>query len=155
MVGVAIYAEGPTEWIAAHRLHERGLLANADIVGGTERGRGKIDRWIKSRDQLKKAMVEEPPFKRILLLFDQEGDASPSDTATSVFGDDWTSTSWDNVFLWKLENNRKVVLHVATACSPDGNRDFDGYLVQILAGLGPKAASLWFERNTDGRPLKA
>jgi len=92
-----------------------------------------------------------------LLAFDQEDDNTAKDTADAIAGGSlsWSTVAgFDNVFKGQLSNEIPVVLHVATAMSPDGNRDFDGYLLKMLDYLGGDAVDMWFKECKVPKYLK-
>ena len=151
MVNIATYAEGPTEWYTIWQLRKRNILSAAELVGYDERG--NISRWLVPRDKVRKKIGEAPEWDRILLVYDQERHASPSEVAKRIAGDAFEFESvreLANVFQGHL-GDRQIVLHVATAQSPDGNRDFDGYAVRLLEQLGDQASQLWFESRIESR----
>ncbi len=144
-IKIFVYAEGPSEWYAVLQLHKMKLLEGADLAGKSERN--NIGRWLRSCGEIKDILTKRFPGDRILLLYDQESDNSPADTARKIAGDTFTFNcveGYDNIFRGRLDNGTRIVLHVATAPSPDGNRDFDGYVVKLLQKSKDKATQMWF-----------
>jgi len=144
MVRVALYTEGPTEWYVVYQLAKRGILSGATIEGFDDRN--NIGRWLKSKNSLSNILSDEPEWERVLLLFDQESDPTPRETAKHIFETELNPVQdTDNVFAF-AQNNQTFVLHVGTALSPDySHRDFDGYIVNILNQMKEEAARIWFE----------
>ncbi len=150
---IAVYAEGPTEWYAVYQLHKRGILAQADLVGDSDRN--NIGAWLKQPSEMHGAW-ESPPsdWSGILLICDQEQKGSPADVADEIARDKFDSvTGYDNLFQDKSIDKVDVVLHVATAESPGGNRDFDGYIIQLLDQMGANAIEAWFDENNRAKKL--
>ncbi len=112
-------------------------------------------------EQVIKALREEAGFQHmaqdggcLLLMFDQEDSPSPSARAEMIKQDlsegshagFWSAIEWQKINA--LENvfecwigNLHIVLHVANAVAPMAdayhltlNRDFDGYILQLLQG---------------------
>jgi hypothetical protein len=146
---IAVYAEGPTEWYAVYQLCSRNLMAHAEMIGKSDRN--NIRNWLKSREEMRNLFVNQngfPPCDGILLVFDQENDGTPLDTAREIFGDAFSFSSanaQDSLYRGQLENGTQVALHVATAPSPDGNRDFDGYILNLLDRLRDEAVNIWIQ----------
>lgn len=146
---IAVYAEGPTEWYAVYQLCSRDILAQAEMIGKSDRN--NIGTWLKSRGQMKELFDNQnrfPPCDGILLVFDQEDDSSPLDTAKKISGNSFCFSpvnAQKNLYTAQLDNGTQVALHVATASSPDGNKDFDGYILNLLDKLKDGAVDIWME----------
>ncbi len=144
---IAVYAEGPTEWYAVYQLCSRGILAQAEMIGKSDRN--NIGPWLKNREQMRNLFANQisfPPCNGIFLVFDQEDDRFPLDTAKEIFGDAFSfssSNAQESLYRGQLDNGTQVALHVATAPSPDGNRDFDGYILDLLDKLEDDAVNIW------------
>lgn len=144
---IAVYAEGPTEWYTVLQLCSRNILDQAEMIGKSDRN--NIGKWLKSREQMRKLFVNQngfPPCDGILLVFDQENDSFPLDTAREIFGNAFSFSSvnaQESLYKGQLENGTQVALHVATSQSPDGNRDFDGYILHLLDRLKDDAVNIW------------
>lgn len=158
MVTVAVFAEGPTEWRVARKLFKKGILAGMgfiDLDKGPTEGvimGGQFDVIL---DKLldpsgKKGILVNPPSDRILLMFDQEKLSNLEDDVISKIKERLQqhnissdlSNQYDkypNIFLWEIYMERgplSVSVHVADKESPDGNKDFDGYVVDLLQRQG-------------------
>lgn len=144
MVEIAVFVEGPTEWYTVHRLWKRGILKYADLSVNPNDNRD-VNKWIKSINELA-AFLKPPPYKNVLLLYDQEQEPDVSDVPykiadsarkaglSLIFKSDET---YANVFYASL-NELNIALHVADKPGPDGNRDFDGYIIELLESAGPE-----------------
>ena len=145
---IAVYAEGPTEWYTVYQLRKRGILAQADMVGCGDRD--QVGRWIINRRKLKNIFANPklPEYDGILFILDQEDNESPFKAARDIadgFFELSSLSGFDNIFTGQLSNRMNVAFHISSAPSPDGNRDFDGYLLKILDTCGDDAVNLWFE----------
>jgi hypothetical protein len=151
---IAVYAEGLTEWYSVYQLYSKDIFTQGKMCGKSDRNDvgGIIKRWKRTRHAMSKLLANPngiPPCQGILLVFDQENDKSPRDTAKELFGMNFSFDSvngHDNLFSSHLKNGIQVVLHVATAPSPDGNRDFDGYVLQLIDRLDANAVTIWLDR---------
>ena len=147
---VTVYAEGPTEWFTVYELYRRKILTHAVTLQGND---NNIGRWlINARSNVVSKLMKRPSQQnRILLVYDQERDDDPSFTAREIGGEtirfDESVGDHNSVFIGNMDHNTRVVLHVATAKSPDGNRDFDGYIVQIIERLGGMAVQELFRSD--------
>jgi hypothetical protein len=82
------------------------------------------------------------------IALDQEDNGSPFNAARCI-ADEFFKLSpvngLDNVFSGQLSNKMNVVFYISTASSPDGNRDFDGYLLKIIDICGDDVVKRWLE----------
>ena len=157
MVKIAAYVEGPTEWYTIYQLYEKKILQHAELDGYSVHN--DIERWMKSPRNVLKKISSEDSYKpnNILLLYDQERDNSPVDAAKKIAGNITTLNKidrYDNVFSGLLNDKIRIVLHIATISGPNGNKDFDGYIVQILKHLESIAVQKWFEYNKIPKYIK-
>jgi hypothetical protein len=146
MVKVTVYCEGPTEWYVIYQLVRRGIVVG-EITDMD--ARDNIGRWIIKPDKITNKFLDgKPNFKRILFVFDQEDKVSPYDIKSTIESNCnslcFTPSEYSNVFTGHYKDAR-VALFVSNASSPDGNKDFDGYIAQLIEKLGPEASKLWFE----------
>ncbi len=147
---VAVYCEGPTEWYIIYQLVKRNIL-HGNLIGD----RDNIRPWIVKPNDITKDLLDNLPndLDRILLVFDQEQEDFPDDIRNKIncsglnFN---TIDEYPNVFIG-FYRDKRVALFVANGTSPDGNKDFDGYIVQLVERLGTKTVKLWFEDATNGR----
>lgn len=149
MVKVAVYCEGPLEWYVIYQLVRRNILENGEIEGD----RNDISRWIKRPENLRDVDLNNLPNEigRILLVFDQEQRNSPDEVKSilenrfdGLYFDTDTINSYSNIFIGYYQDTH-IALFVSNIDSPDGNKDFDGYIVQVIERLGSEATRLWFE----------
>lgn len=153
---IAVYVEGLTEWYAIKKLHYIGIFNRSEIFKGDLDSVAVNKTFKKSRSEMKQLLSNPnrfPPCKGIMLVFDQENDNEPKDTANDIFGIDFHYDSvggHSNLFIGNLRNGTKVVLHVATAESPDENKDFDGYILQLIDRLGDEAVNIWLKEYAPG-----
>jgi hypothetical protein len=150
VVRVAAFVEGPTEWYVLDQLYKRNILNDGVLVGSDDRG--NISNWIKQPSNLG-GTFKNPPADHVLLLYDQEQSNSPDDVAkeiqnqiqqgTGIVPDFRQHNQFTNVFIGTLSSSVKVVLHVANAPGPNGNRDFDGYIVALVENLRAQAVRSW------------
>ena len=155
MVSVAVYAEGRTEWFVARQLCKRTILNGMDFIkhdqypGNMVIG-GGVDAFLKKlvEPSGKKGIFISPHANKILLMFDQEqisdlGKDVKSRVEIYLKKYDINSNfhqhdKYSNVFIGTVDTDDvslSVVVHVANKESPDGNKDFDGYIVELLQCL--------------------
>ncbi|MBE3588486.1 MAG: hypothetical protein IMW93_08030 [Thermoanaerobacteraceae bacterium] len=147
MVDIAVFAEGPTEWLAVRKLWKKGILIEANLLGSQKK---KLDDWLKTVDRLivtkDEGFLIDPPCSNILLLYDQEQEPETSDIPRKIanFAREAglslifeSHETYPNVFFASL-NELNISLHVADKPGPDGNRDFDGYIIELLESAGPE-----------------
>jgi len=153
---VMVYCEGPTEWYVVRKLNKFGILKNNSII--------KIDdanEHIKNNPRsITSQFLEKLPrlWTKFLLIYDQEDHPTPQDFVNSKFAhlDPWNRVT-NNIFRKNL-NGRIIYLHINTALSPNGFRDFDGYLWDLINRLGPQLAQFLFNllpqyiRNSSSSP---
>lgn len=145
---VAVFCEGPTEWYVIYQLNKRTILHGDSIEGGDTRE--DISHWLKRPEDITNDFLDElPDFRRMLFVFDQEHNNSPDDIMSQIVHqcpglNIHTISEYSNVFIG-LYQSRRVALFIANADSPDGNKDFDGYIVQLVERLGSDTVKLWFE----------
>ena len=152
MVSVAVYAEGRTEWYVARKLWKKEILMGmefADYKRPTkglimEGGLGVFLKRLDPRDRTS-ILIDPPSSDKILVMFDQEQlrkDDIVSKIKTrlqelKIRSEFYQHDGFPNVFIWKVQLESgllPVVIHVADkkGPDPDGNRDFDGYIVELL-----------------------
>ncbi|PXF59759.1 MAG: hypothetical protein C4B59_10675 [Candidatus Methanogaster sp.] len=166
MVSVAVYAEGPTEWLVARKLWKRKILNGMGFLGAEERQPGDlivgggVDTFLKNLFSIDRASSERgvlirdrTPFDRVLLMFDQEQMPNLEKYVKSkiethlreigiVSNFDKADDEIPNVFTGNIQT-LPVAIHVANhdgmtykkGPDLDGNRDFDGYIVELLQNL--------------------
>lgn len=144
---IAVYAEGPSEWYAIYQLHRRDILNSAQLYGN----RNNLSEWLKNNGSQAVQSIASLPkgITGVLLLYDLESAPSPVDEAQRIFGDAaiiHQSSTYENVF-WADVPGRRIVLHLSMEKGPTGNRDFDGYVVNLIHEIGYKAVQLWFENG--------
>ncbi len=147
MVDIFVITEGLTEREVGKVLYEKGMLLRD--------GKPKPPNWTsifgRSREgysQVVEALANYPidSGQRILLIFDQEDLPSPQARAERIAQDlstrnpVWSELSWEpltkhtNLFKTQVRG-ACIVLHVSTAVAPGiTNRDFDGYILELLIG---------------------
>ena len=149
-VDILFVTEGATERAVGKVLYERRLL-NQD---GRPHPPGWTSLYGRSRegyDQVIEALSNHPisSGQRILLVFDQDDASSPQDRANRIAQDlshqnpgIWGSLSWTplgthpNLFKAQVRGTC-IILHISNAAAPNiTNRDFDGYILQLLSGSG-------------------
>jgi len=139
--------EGATEREVGRVLYERGLLQGAEPRPGFSRkgydrvrreGYDNVINAMKAQNVLQ--VLEKAPGLGLLLVFDQDEANSPADRADKL-GDDLglSFTPIEDCECGNLfeagENGLKIVLHVSNASSGSiENRDFDGYILNLLQG---------------------
>jgi len=160
---IHIVTEGATERVVGKMLYDdppegRNLLSHAasprprdwkSLYGRSREGYGQVIEALREDENLVQA------GGRLLLMFDQEDSPSPRARANEIRQDlsqgnpasIWSTVSWKqvgklkNVFEYRLDGLH-IVLHVANAVAPMAeelstlisNRDFDGYILQLLQG---------------------
>ncbi|MQL52304.1 hypothetical protein GFC01_08475 [Desulfofundulus thermobenzoicus] len=147
MVDIAVFAEGPTEWLAVRKLWKKGILKEANLLGSQKK---KVDDWLKTVDKLivtkEEGILIDPPCSNILLLYDQEQESEPGNVSQRIAKNAQKAGlsliftpihPYGNIFLAN-GNELTVSLHVADRPGPDGNRDFDGYIIDLLESAGPE-----------------
>lgn len=144
---ILIVTEGATEREVGKVLYERGLLDNSarprppdwrSLFGGSREGYHQVVEAL-ARDN---TVLQSD--NRILLVFDQENLPTASDRANQLIQDLqarnslWNGLSWSqlsahtNVFTAQ-HNGARLALHVSNAADPGiANRDFDGYILDLL-----------------------
>lgn len=146
-IDIFFVTEGATERAVGKVLYNRGLLNQ----NGTPLPPNWTSIFGKSREgygQVIEALANTPlrSGQRILLIFDQENLPSPQNRAELIAQDlslqnpIWSSLSWTslgghpNLFKSKVKG-ACIVLHVSNAAAPNiMNRDFDGYILELLRG---------------------
>lgn len=158
MVRVAVYVEGHTEWHVMRTLYKNDILDGMDFIGVDKKTGKSTKKTIvggvhKFPDALldpdgKKGILLNPPSNRILLVFDQEKKNSLCDSKSDIvtrlqehkINFNFSQLAdFPNVFIGVIYMKRRtlsVAIHVADKEGPDGNRDFDGYLVELLQSPG-------------------
>ena len=140
---VMVYCEGQTEWHVIRKLHEYNVL-NGDQIFKINDADVHI---INSPKRITKNFILNSPrsWSGFLLVYDREGYTSPIDFVNNEFShlSPWNQVN-HNIFCTRC-NNRLVYLHVNDSSSPNGNGDFDGYLVKLITTIGPQLAQLIFD----------
>jgi hypothetical protein len=152
MVSVAVCVEGPTEWQVTRKLHEKGIISGGNFIDTGNPSKmiigdvgSSLEKLINSDGQ--GGILIFPPADRILLLYDQEKMKAPSQIKYIIekyinrFGIDLIiqqHAKFSNVFIGKFSIEDKeisVAIHVADKlfCQNDGNKDFDGYILELLS----------------------
>lgn len=153
MVSVAVYAEGPTEWFVARKLWKGKILNGMGFFGHDERSPtemfigGGVDALLGRLvdPSGKKGILISPLADRILLMFDQENASNLEDDVKfkiemhlQKLGIDFELRQHDdftNVFTGEVHIEHRalpVAIHVADKEGPAKNKDFDGYIVELL-----------------------
>lgn len=150
MVKVVLYCEGPTEWYVMYQLVKRGVLPGT-LVGSNQRV--DIGTWLKKVEEINETFIIRLPedHRNILLVFDQEQRSSPGEV-NEILGLDLSNDSNDglkNIFTG-VAGDRKIALVVSNKPSPDGNRDFDGYLWELIQQLDAESIRLFFDNEMPG-----
>ena len=156
MVDIFVITEGLTEREVGKVLYEKGMLRD---------GKPKPTNWTsifgQSREgysQVIEALANHPidSGQRILLVFDQEDLPSPQARAERIAQDlstqnpVWSELSWEPLMehtnLFKTQvRGACIVLHVSTAVAPSiTNKDFDGYILELLRGPQKEDIALQF-----------
>ncbi|MEW6423836.1 MAG: hypothetical protein AB1523_03680 [Bacillota bacterium] len=150
MVDIAVYCEGHTEWFVVYKLQKIGVLSSAYLLGSKEYEERKyIDKtWIKNsiKDLFKEpGILINPSYTNILLIYDQEKKPKANDIPQEItkkaqkkgLSLTFETDNFSNVFYAKV-NGSNISLFVSDKPGPDGNRDFDGYIVELLECAGPE-----------------
>jgi len=159
VVEILVITEGATEREVGKVLYERGLL-NQNGKPQPPNWKSLFRRSREGYDQVINALSNHPisSEQRILLIFDQEDASSPQNRANRIAKDlsslnteIWSSLSWDplgehpNLFKAQVRG-AYMVLHISDAAAPSvtdqdeatapriKNKDFDGYILQLLSG---------------------
>lgn len=152
MVSVAVYAEGPTEWNVACRLWKKGILGGMEFADYKRPTKGLIMEgglgvFLKRLDPCDRTsiLIDPPSSDKILVMFDQEQlrkDDIVSKIKTrlrelKIRSEFYQHDGFHNVFIWNVQLESgllPVAVHVADkkGPDPDGNKDFDGYIVELL-----------------------
>lgn len=128
---IAVYAEGPTEWYVVRKLYKRGILSGANLMG---HDKSEIGKWLKGLDGLQPVLKNPPADTNgILLVYDQEAKATP-EKIVDVLREKYNlqSLPTNPKFLTLPNATLPIALHVSAMESPDGNRDFDGYIWDVI-----------------------
>ena len=147
-IDIFVVTEGATEREVGKVLYNRNLLNQngkvnprdwKSVYGQSREGYGQVI----------KALSNYPikPGQHILLIFDQEDSPSPQERASRIAQDlsrqnskIWSGLSWDQLGphsnLFKAQvGGACIVLHISNTAAPNiTNRDFDGYILQLLTG---------------------
>jgi len=139
-----IYCEGRTEWHVIRKLNLSGILQNALITQI-----GDADAHIKNDpSSITPQFLGDRPqgWSKFLLIYDQENYSTPQDFVNQRFSHlgPWIQITGNSNIFCTILNGRLVYLHVNTAPSPNGYKDFDGYLLDLINRLGPQAAQILF-----------
>ncbi len=155
---VTVVTEGLTEWRLAHALYKRKILDNSTMQppskgGATPPRQGypyALNRLLSKEKNV--GLLEDyrkgPHARRLLVIVDQEKLDSPTERAADVerhfqeFGGRNQIKFWENFSFRSLGDHEnlfvhsskkmELALHVSDAPGPGGNRDFDGYVLQLL-----------------------
>lgn len=170
MVNVAVYAEGRTEWYVARKLWKMGILRGmefADYKRPTkglimEGGLGVFLKRLDPRDQTS-ILIDPPSSDKILVMFDQEqlrkdhivSEIEARLRELEIISKFYQCDGFPNVLAWEVQLESgmiPVVVHVADHTGkankegpdPDANKDFDGYIVELLQNLekDPRGVSI-------------
>ncbi len=155
MVSVAVYAEGPTEWQVARKLWKRNILNGGEFIHHSDKYpeemiigevSSSLNKLVNANNNGKTGYLINPPTDRVLLMFDQEKMSSPSEVKSRIedhFGNfdiDFEirqHNDFSNIFTGKIskeDGENLFAIHVSDKlfCSTDGNKDFDGYILELL-----------------------
>lgn len=133
---IAVYTEGPTEWYAIRTLAKREILAGAQLMGAGKRD--DIRHWLKPPNDLQSVFNTPPPETAgFFLLYDQEMKPDPDVIYKEMIAQYRLNVVSGDIPLFTLpETNLPVAIHVANNPGWDGNRDFDGYILDIIKRAG-------------------
>lgn len=155
---MAVYAEGPTEWLVARKLWKKGIINGMNYYRGDKNENpgdliigGDLDRFL---DRLidpnkKTGILLHPLSNLILVMIDQESepdikkDIIPKikmrikehESEYNISYNVREHSKYPNVFIWNFEVKMKkfaIAMHIANKESYDTNKDFDGYIVELL-----------------------
>jgi hypothetical protein len=156
-VNVAVYAEGPTEWLVARKLWTKGILNGMNYHRAEEKKPGDLiiggdlstflNKLIDPN--LERGILLNPISDLILVLIDQESKPDikkdiiskiemrikEHESEYNISYNVHEHDKYPNVFIWNFEVEKKkfvIVMHVANKKSYDMNKDFDGYIVELL-----------------------
>ncbi len=154
-VKIIVITEGATEREVGKVLYQRGILSRYGTPSPPD-WRSIFGQSREGYNQVIQKLAHYPisPGQRILLVFDQEDAPTPHARADHIAQDlsnknpnVWRSLSWNqlgsfpNLFHGKV-NGACIVLHISNVSGPGiTNKDFDGYILQLLMGAEKKQIS--------------
>jgi len=159
---VTVLTEGLTEWKVFHALYKKKIIDDSIMEPKPPEDKANItpregyeqllERLLSKRKKsgLLNDYINGPFLRRVLLVVDQELLKEPPERAAHIerhfqdFGgrnhiDFWENfrfspcPGFDNLFLHRSEK-LELMLHVSDESGPTENRDFDGYILQLLQG---------------------
>ena len=182
-INILIVTEGATERVVGKTLYRRRLLNQngrphppnwESVFKQGSKSKKQKDKKTKNQiregyDQIIKlfAQLSLSSEQRVLLIFDQEDSPTPQSRAELIAQDlarynpFWSTLSWSplgthrNLFKAQI-GGACIVLHVSNSAAPNiTNRDFDGYILELLQGPEKlKIASLIVSTNLAFRLLE-
>jgi len=141
-----VYCEGPTEWYVVRKLWEDNVLSGAELIQPNDADPHIINNPRSINTQFLNNLPTT--WDKFLLIYDQEGQPTPQDwinTNLSHLGR-WTMAGQHNNVFCLRHYNRLIYAHINDALSPNGYKDFDGYLLNLLNIVGTNAAQALFNR---------
>ena len=143
---VMVYCEGPTEWYVIRKLNEYNVL-KGDLID-----KDNVDiHIVNSPKKITRDFILKCPLKwnKFLLIYDQENYSSPRDFADNEFNhlSPWFHISDNENILYTNIENKLVYLHVNVSPSPNGYKDFDGYLKELITRMGHQLVQLIMSNN--------
>jgi len=143
---VMVYCEGPTEWFVVSKLWQAGLLRDTDLIQPNEPDLHIIN----SPQAINSQLLGKSPTEwgKFLLIYDQEDQPAPQDWINKNLSHlgRWTMVGQHNNVFCLRHDNRLIYAHINDAPSPNGYKDFDGYLLNLLNTVGAGAAQTLFNR---------
>ena len=179
---VTVVTEGLTEWRLAHALYKRKILDDSSMERPSKEDNtpprqgyhNALNRLLSKENHagLLENYRKGPFARRVLVIVDQERLDAPNERAADIerhfqeFGkrnhvEFWEKFSFrslgdhENLFVHSSKK-MELALHVSDAPGPGGNRDFDGYVLQLLQGPEKNAiaANLVKDERLAGKLLR-
>jgi len=143
---VMVYCEGPTEWYVIRKLWAYNVLNGAGLIQLDDADPHIINNPRSINTQFLNNLPTT--WDKFLLVYDQEHYPTPQDWINQNLAHlgTWRMSGHHNNVFCIRHNGKLIYAHINNVPSPNGYKDFDGYLLNLFKIVGSNAAQALFNR---------